>query len=69
MIFLSSLFILIEGFYASFFGFILEAFQSYFNCSDFYSQLIPGLNLLGIGLGSSSTGFLPNKIPRLNIIY
>lgn len=69
IIFLASLFVFIEGYYLSYFNFILEAFQSYYNCSDVALELISGLNYLGMGLGSLITGFLTRRISRISLIY
>jgi len=69
IIFLASVFIFIEGFYLSYFNFILSAFQAYYNCTDVALQLISGLNFLGMGIGCIITGSFTNKITRIQLIY
>ncbi len=69
IIFLASVFVFLEGFYLTYFNFILEAFQSYYDCSDLALQMISGLNYLGMGLGSLITGFFTRRISRIALIY
>lgn len=67
-IYLTFMFFFCEGFILSYFGFILQAFKSYHNCSDLTLQVLSGLNFLGMGTGSLVTGFLTNRFSRIIVI-
>lgn len=63
-----ALFMFIEGFYLSYFNFILIPFQKYYDISDTLLQTIASITFLGMAIGSSLTGHLSSKFSRRSII-
>lgn len=56
-------------FYSQFLFFSLEAFEDYFQVSDFVLFFVLSLSFVGNLIGSVVTEFITGKVPRVKIIY
>ena len=70
IIIITSVMIIADGFYLSYFNNMLNPFKNYYNItSDVAIQFIAGLNFLGMGIGSLISGFLTRSFSRITLIY